>query len=143
MGFFQDNANRLASLVLEEKATYRECQVGATWATQAHFTASSEPALISMPTGSGKTALMMILSFLLKAERVIIVTPSVVLRGQTAGKFEKLEDLKSFGAYPTGAPDPSVHEQLGPEGPMVQVPWPPQVSDPHTVTGTHCPACSS
>ncbi|MFC1557188.1 DEAD/DEAH box helicase [candidate division KSB1 bacterium] len=113
MNFFTDNAGKLAVLALDGKASYRECQVGAAWATLAHFTASSEPALISMPTGSGKTALMMMLSFLLKAERVIIVTPSVVLRGQTAVKFESLKDLKTVGAYPTKAPKPSVHDHQG------------------------------
>jgi superfamily II DNA or RNA helicase len=66
-----------------------------------------------MPTGSGKTALMMMLSFLLKAERVIIVTPSVALRGQTAMKFSSVEDLKSAGAYPRTLPGPKVHDHQG------------------------------
>ena len=113
MGFFEDNAEKLAPLALGGKVVYRECQVGAAWATLAHFTASSEPALISMPTGSGKTALMMMLAFLLKAERVIIVTPSVVLRGQTAFKFRDLEDLKKARAYPLDAPGPRVHDHTG------------------------------
>ena len=34
----------------------RKCQIGAIYAVQSHFTKSNEPALISMPTGSGKTA---------------------------------------------------------------------------------------
>jgi superfamily II DNA or RNA helicase len=113
MSFFKDNADTLAALTLEGKPIYRECQVGAAWATLAHFTASSEPALISMPTGSGKTALMMMLSFLLKAERVIIVTPSVALRGQTAAKFESLADLRAVGGYPMSGPGPRVHDHQG------------------------------
>jgi superfamily II DNA or RNA helicase len=113
MSFFADNAHKLAAPTLNGKAIYRECQVGAAWATLAHFTASSEPALISMPTGSGKTALMIMLSFLLKAERVIIVTPSVALRGQTAAKFDPLADLKEISAYPTNATGPRVHDHQG------------------------------
>jgi superfamily II DNA or RNA helicase len=113
MGFFRDNADKLAPVALDGKKTYRECQVGAAWATLAHFTSSVEPALISMPTGSGKTALMMMLSFLLKAERVIIVTPSVALRGQTATKFTELADLKEARAYPEEAPGPRVHDHQG------------------------------
>lgn len=113
MGFFTDNAGKLAPLALDGDAEYRECQVGAAWATLAHFTASSEPALISMPTGSGKTALMMMLSFLLEAERVIVVTPSVVLRGQTAEKFKDLKDIKAINAYAQDGATPSVHDHTG------------------------------
>lgn len=111
MSYFSENAGDLTSVDLG--GPYRECQVGAAWATCAHFTSSSEPALVSMPTGSGKTALMMMLSFLLKAERVIIVTPSVALRGQTAMKFSSVADLKSAGAYPASSPTPRVHDHEG------------------------------
>lgn len=113
MGFFEDNVEKVAPLALDGKVAYRECQVGAAWATLAHFTASSEPALISMPTGSGKTALMMLLSFLLKAKRVVVITPSVALRGQTANKFGTLADLRIVEAYPSNAPGPSVHDHQG------------------------------
>jgi superfamily II DNA or RNA helicase len=111
MSYFSKNAGNLQPVGLG--GPYRECQVGAAWATLAHFTSSSEPALISMPTGSGKTALMMMLSFLLKAERVIIVTPSVALRGQTATKFSSVVDLKSAGAYPDTLSGPRVHDHQG------------------------------
>lgn len=111
MSYFSKNAGNLQPVGLG--GPYRECQVGAAWATLAHFTSSSEPALISMPTGSGKTALMMMLSFLLKAERVIIVTPSVALRGQTAAKFGSVVDLKSAGAYPATLCGPRVHDHQG------------------------------
>ena len=113
MGYFSDNAHLLKPLPLGDPSPYRECQVGAAWATLAHFTSSTEPALISMPTGSGKTALMMMLAFLLKPERVIIITPSVALRGQTATKFGKLTDLKDAGALPANCPKPNVHDHTG------------------------------
>ncbi|MBC2733641.1 MAG: DEAD/DEAH box helicase family protein [Desulfobacteraceae bacterium] len=113
MSFFNDNADKLEAIQIGGKANYRECQVGAAWATQAHFTASSEPALVSMPTGSGKTLLMMMLSFLLKAERVIIVTPSVALRGQIHKNFSTLSDLKEIGAFPADAPAPRAHDHQG------------------------------
>jgi superfamily II DNA or RNA helicase len=113
MGFFEDNADKLTTPTLDGEHIYRECQLGASLATMAHFTASSEPALTSMPTGSGKTALMMMLSFLLKVRHVIIITPSVVLRGQTADKFDKLTDLKTISAFPPNASGPHVHDHLG------------------------------
>jgi superfamily II DNA or RNA helicase len=74
----------------------RECQLGAYYAVMAHFTTSDEPALVSLPTGSGKTALMMALSFGLKSKRVLIITPAEVLSDQTKNEFESLRVLKSI-----------------------------------------------
>ncbi|MGA3013499.1 MAG: DEAD/DEAH box helicase family protein, partial [Bacteroidales bacterium] len=113
MDFFENNFEKLKPLALNGNPIYRECQVGAAWATMAHFTSSTEPALISMPTGSGKTALMMMLAFILKAKHVIIITSSVVLRGQTAEKFKDLTDLRQAGAYPKDAPSPLVLDHIG------------------------------
>lgn len=110
--FFEEHAGELVCLD-HAPTPYRECQIGAAWATLAHFTASCEPALVSMPTGSGKTALMMMLSFLMRAKRVIVITPSVILRGQTAKKFETLEDLKSAGAFASNGRTPKVHDHEG------------------------------
>lgn len=92
-----------------EETGYRECQVGAAWATLAHFTSSKSPALISMPTGSGKTALMMMLSFLLKGDRVFIIEPVVILRDQTAEKFASLKDLREANLYIGSSENPKVH----------------------------------
>jgi len=75
----------------------RKCQIGATYAVQSHFTKSNEPALISMPTGSGKTALMMCLSFRMKAKKILIITPSKVIRDQIADEFASLQVLKDIG----------------------------------------------
>lgn len=86
----------------------RECQLGAYWATWAHFTSTDEPALVSLPTGSGKTALMMILAFGLKAKRCLVVTPSELLRDQLAKNFKSLDDLKSIGALPKSVPPVAV-----------------------------------
>ena len=58
----------------------RRCQMGAYWATWAHFTVTNEPALISLPTGAGKTDLIIALSFAFQAERVLVITPAEVLR---------------------------------------------------------------
>lgn len=115
MSFFQENFNKISTLKIaaKEETGYRECQVGAAWATLAHFTSSKSPALISMPTGSGKTALMMILSFLLKANRVFIIEPVVILRDQTAEKFASLKDLREAGLYIGSLENPKVHNNTG------------------------------
>ncbi len=100
MNYFKEHFNELPSLSFSDVSSgYRECQLGAIWATFAHFTSSNSPALISMPTGSGKTALMMLLSFFLRADRVIVVEPVVILRSQTASKFSDLKDLEKAGLY--------------------------------------------
>ncbi|MDK2954188.1 MAG: hypothetical protein PWQ27_1571 [Kosmotoga sp.] len=78
----------------DDKGGLRRCQLGAYWATMAHFTYSDEAALICMPTGSGKTAVMMLLAFGLKASRILIVSPSSLLRSELAERFKELRDLE-------------------------------------------------
>jgi superfamily II DNA or RNA helicase len=86
----------------------RNCQLGAYWAVWSHFTSAAKPALVSLPTGAGKTALMMALSFGLKASRVLIITPAATLRDQTAEKFRHLDDLRSAGSITRSVPSPTV-----------------------------------
>lgn len=94
-----------------ELSGLRECQIGAFWAVNSHFTTNpDDPALVSLPTGAGKTALMMLLSFGYDAERVLIVTASDVLRTQTADKFGALDGLTEAGVVGQGAQTPSVRK---------------------------------
>src|SRR5262245_13602619 len=72
---------------------FRACQLGAIWAVKSHFTVSNERVLINLPTGAGKTAVMMALAFELGARRVFILTPSAFVREQTAQAFATLEQL--------------------------------------------------
>ena len=73
--------------------------MGTYWALQSHFTAydEGEPAIVSLPTGSGKTALMMVMAFARRAERVLVISPSRVVRNQTATRFDELLDLQRVG----------------------------------------------
>ena len=113
MSYFQEHHEKLALRVKEQedKPGLRECQIGAFWATCAHFTASNSPALIVMPTGSGKTAVMMLLAFGLRASRVLVISPAVVLRDQTARKFASLDDLIKAKALPKNIGKPKVYVQ--------------------------------
>ena len=77
---------------------FRECQIGAFCAVRSHFSIWDEPCVISLPTGSGKTALMMALCFGFKARRALIINPAEVLRIQTCDKFVLLDDLRTAGA---------------------------------------------
>lgn len=102
MGYFGENESKVDIKVkAKESGTgLRECQAGAFWAIKAHFTTDNSPAILSLPTGAGKTALMMLVALGIKATRVLIVVPSIVLRDQTFDKFKKLDGLKISKVIP-------------------------------------------
>jgi superfamily II DNA or RNA helicase len=75
---------------------FRPGQRGALHATLSHFSVYEEPATLCLPTGYGKTAVMMALPFILKAQRVLVVEPSEALRKQTSGHFKALSTLKKI-----------------------------------------------
>ncbi len=86
----------------EESVGLRKCQAGALWALKAYFVVDSnieKPAIVSMPTGSGKTAVMIAACFELRASKVLVVEPSGILRDQVAEQFENLEILKKNGCF--------------------------------------------
>jgi superfamily II DNA or RNA helicase len=114
MAYFADNFHRL-TLKTESHADLglRECQIGAYWAVLAHFIMSSSPALLSLPTGSGKTALMHILAFGLRATRVLVIEPSTILRDQVAASFETLQTLKDIGVAPSDLKRPTTLSREG------------------------------
>lgn len=62
-------------------------QVGAIGSAAAHFSVNKDPALITMPTGTGKTAVMILLSYVFKAKKVLVITPSQLVRKQIAENF--------------------------------------------------------
>lgn len=71
--------------VLETKGLgLRNCQLGAIWALKSYFTSNGPEvaALISMPTGSGKSAIIMAAYFELNLKKILIIEPSKILRRQ-------------------------------------------------------------
>lgn len=88
-------------------------QWGALHAIAAHFSAKTEPAIVTMPTGAGKTAVLMGAAFVLRAERVLVITPSRIVREQLAEEFRLLRVLKKIGAVEAGLQTPSVHTISG------------------------------
>lgn len=57
---------------------FREAQRAALFSIGAHFAQRNDPAIVTMPTGSGKTAVLQASAFLLRAVRVLVVTPRAV-----------------------------------------------------------------
>jgi superfamily II DNA or RNA helicase len=115
MGYFSDLRNQvqLPLLVdpLDGTSGLRRAQLGAITAIQSHHTLSTdEPGLIVMPTGSGKTGVMMTVPFLLDATRVLIVTPSRIVRYQIAEDFRRLDTLTKIGILPKSVEAPRIVE---------------------------------
>jgi len=104
VGYFQNNASRLTIREGETpNSGLRRGQVGALHALMAHFIERNEPAIVSLPTGYGKTAVLTAACFLLRARRVLVVTPTNPLRSQAARAFRTLETLRRLTALPSEA----------------------------------------
>lgn len=92
---------------------WRPPQRGALGALLAHWSLPHKtPALISIPTGSGKTAVAMAAPYLMQADRVLVVVPSKDLRHQTVTAFETEAVLRSVGAR-SGDMSPRVVQVTG------------------------------
>lgn len=87
-------------------------QWGALHAIGAHFSAKAEPAIVTMPTGAGKTAVLMGAGFLLRAHRILVITPSRVVREQITEEFKVLRVLKKLGAVDASLATPSVYSVI-------------------------------
>lgn len=85
--------------IIDGQATpgLREPQIGALHAIAAHWTLSTDAALVVMPTGTGKTEVMMASAVAAGCERLLVIVPSDALRQQTARKFGRYGVLQSIG----------------------------------------------
>lgn len=99
----------------EGKRGLRNAQIGAIHAIGSYFTLyKTDPALIVMPTGSGKTAVLILSAFLLKAKRVLVISSSILVRGQITHEFQTLETLKNSNVFHSELESPKVYELKGP-----------------------------
>ena len=76
----------------------RSPQIGAIHALAAHWTLGSKPALVVLPTGTGKTEVMLASMLMRQPRRLLVLVPSDALRLQTGGKFVSLGVLPQIGA---------------------------------------------
>lgn len=86
----------------------RRPQIGALHAIGAHWSLTREPALIVMPTGTGKTETMLATMVAYGCACILVVTPSTAVRDQVADKFRTLGKLKEFGLVSPGSLHPVV-----------------------------------
>jgi superfamily II DNA or RNA helicase len=111
MPYFPDQYQRLTYPTFAGATGLYNAQLGAIHAVASHFTLEDQPAVVTMPTGSGKTAVLMMTPFVLKANRVLVITPSRLVREQISEDFAKLDALKRIGVVPTDLDIPSVRQQ--------------------------------
>lgn len=90
----------------------RSPQVGAIYATLAHWKTTDAPATIVMPTGTGKTETMLALLVQQRCPRLLVVVPSDALRTQIADKFIGLGWLHYLGVLAPEAEYPVVTRLL-------------------------------
>jgi superfamily II DNA or RNA helicase len=89
------NSFRFSSLEeVQDEVSLRKPQLGAIHAAQAHWSISSAPATIVMPTGTGKTDTMLSLLVLQRFRKLMVVVPTDALRHQVFEKFLTLGILK-------------------------------------------------
>lgn len=79
----------------------RRAQLGAIHAISAYFTLpQKEPGIVVLPTGAGKTAVIFLAAYMLRANRALIVTPSQLVRSQIADNAKTLDVLKRLEVLP-------------------------------------------
>jgi superfamily II DNA or RNA helicase len=116
MSYFSANYNRINyPTATETTRGLRNAQLGAVYSIGSYFTINkTEPALIVMPTGSGKTAVLNLSAYLLRANRVLVISSSVMVRGQIAEEFETLKTLKGSNVFHVELKTPKVKEIKSP-----------------------------
>jgi len=117
MGYFSDHYDQLTfPVAVGPRPGFRPAQLAATQAICAHFFSFKQPAIVTMPTGAGKTTVLMTMPFMLRAERVLVLTPSRLVREQVAENFRLLLDLKKINAVPAALDGPRVFVTEGEVG---------------------------
>lgn len=92
-----------------EPGSLRRPQLGALHSVLGYWTSTlPEPAVVVMPTGTGKTETMVALMVAAQLSRVLVIVPSSALRGQIASKFESLGVLQQLGIVASSACRPVV-----------------------------------
>lgn len=97
-------------LAAPNKEGLRRAQLGAIQGVSSRFTLRNEPQIVVMPTGSGKTAVLMMSPYVLRASRALVITPSRLVRYQIAREYETLLTLKRAGVFGLDVPTPRVYE---------------------------------
>lgn len=112
MDYFKNNYSRINYPIASDKTRgLRNAQLGAIHAIGSHFTLyNQDAALVVMPTGSGKTAVLNLAPYLLRSQRVLIISSSILVRGQIYDEMTTLKTLKDSNVFHRDLPVPNVKE---------------------------------
>ena len=92
-----------------EPGSLRRPQLGALHSALGYWTSGlADPAIIIMPTGTGKTETMLALLVAARLGRLLVIVPTTALRSQIAAKFETLGVLQGLGVVGPSALRPVV-----------------------------------
>lgn len=86
----------------------RPAQLGAIYSLMAHWSLSSDPATVVLPTGTGKTETMLVATLADQAEKTLVVVPTIDLKHQISDKFSTWGMLRKLGVIHKAAPNPTV-----------------------------------
>lgn len=107
MAYFKERHITLTPLA-NANTGLRPGQLGALHSVLAHFSVYDDPSIISLPTGYGKTVILMALPFLLNVKRVLVIEPSDALRRQTVSHFRELSTLRKLQIVSADESNPKV-----------------------------------
>lgn len=110
--YFPDNYNFIKYPIGNETMPgLRNAQIGAIHAIASYFTIEKEKAaIVVMPTGSGKTAVLMMSPYVLRSKKALVVTPSRMVREQIFEDFSSLDTLIKARVVPKEIEKPVVFE---------------------------------
>lgn len=102
------NQFKYAESEKETEIGFRVAQLGALFAIKAHWTVSDREATVVMPTGTGKTEVMIATVVSERRKKTCIIVPSNLLRKQTTERFVTLGKLREIGAVNDAFENPIV-----------------------------------
>jgi len=105
--YFQEHQRKI-DLLPDSKPGLRRPQIGAASSLLSHATRRGEAAVVALPTGTGKTAVLELTPFLWASGRVLVLTPSRLVRDQIATGFSELRLLRELGVLPDDLTAPSI-----------------------------------
>lgn len=110
--FYKRDNHPFTLLRSPNSPAWRAPQIAALGAAVARWSLKDQlPPLVSIPTGTGKTAIALAAPYLVGAERVLVVVPTQELRRQISAAFKDQRILRAIGALPPDGENPRVLER--------------------------------
>jgi hypothetical protein len=78
----------------------RLAQLGATYSLLSHWSLSNDVATVVLPTGTGKTETMLVTTLSDKANRTLVIVPTIDLKRQISDNFASWGILRELGVIP-------------------------------------------